>query len=70
MLRRWMQRNSFPKAMQCYRQVFLPKASLDEGDTAPGDTRPISIGCVLNRVVSGAMLFAPQLPNMDPGPGA
>ena len=26
MLRRWMQRNSFPKAMQCYRQVFLPKA--------------------------------------------
>ena len=60
MLRRWMQRNFFPKAMQCYKQVFLPNASLDEGDTAPGDTRPISIGCVLNCVVSGAMLLHPS----------
>eukprot|EP00439_Symbiodinium_sp_Y106_P045235 s6748_g5.t1 len=46
--------------MQCYKQVFLPNASLDEGDTAHGDTRPISIGCVLNRVVSGAMLLHPS----------
>ncbi|CAE7724149.1 unnamed protein product [Symbiodinium sp. CCMP2592] len=56
MLNRWTRRGHFPRAMQCYRQVFIPKGNLNEGDTNPSDLRPISIGCCFSRIISGAML--------------
>ncbi|CAE7851269.1 unnamed protein product, partial [Symbiodinium sp. KB8] len=61
MINRWMKRGIFPEAMRSYRQVFIPKSNLDEGDADPSDLRPISIGCTFNRIISGAMLMHPSV---------
>ena len=54
---RWAERDSWPRPMRCYRQIFMAK---EKGEGAE-NFRPISIQSVFNRVVASAMARHPQV---------